>query len=70
MSLNKPNSTHIFDKFKCWSVADGACEFCIHYPGKNKPCPHEICYCAEEKSEALRREAADENRLAVAFVGM
>ena len=49
-------NTHIYNKFKWWSVDDCSCIYCLHYPGKNKPCPLEICCCIEEREEALRRE--------------
>lgn len=60
-------NTRIIDKFEYWSPADCACEFCLHYV-KKQPCQLEVCCCAEEKAEALRREVAAENRLAAASV--
>ena len=60
--------TRIYDKFKGYSLDDCACENCIHYAGKSKTCPLEVCCCASEKAEALRREVAAENRLAAASV--
>ena len=63
------SGTRIYDKFEGYSLEDCACEFCIHYKGKSKPCGQDVCCCAEEKAEALLREVAGENRLAAASVG-
>jgi len=63
------SGTRIYDKIEGYSLEDCACEFCIHYKGKSKPCGQEICCCAEEKAEALMREVEGENRLAAASVG-
>jgi hypothetical protein len=62
------SNTRIYDKFESWSTDDCACEACLYYPGKSKPCPRKVCCCAEEKTEALRREVAAENILATASV--
>ena len=62
------SNTRIVDKFEHWSLKDCACEACLYFPGKGKPCPRQICCCAEEKAEALRREIVAENRLAAASV--
>jgi len=58
------SGTRIYDKFEGYSLSDCACELCIHYKGKAKPCGQEVCCCAEEKAEALMREVEAENRLA------
>ena len=60
------SATRIHNKFEGYSLSDCACEFCIHYKGKTKPCGQEVCCCAEEKAEALLREVEVENRLAAA----
>jgi len=52
------NTTRIHDKFEFWSVADCACELCQFYRGKKRPCPLEVCCCADIKDEAIRREQA------------
>ena len=62
------SNTRIFDKFEHWSLADCACEACLYYQGKKKPCQRQICCCAEERAGALRREVAEENRLAATSV--
>jgi len=48
----------IYNKFEHWSVEDCACETCINYAGKGKPCPLDKCCIADIKEEAIRREAA------------
>ena len=48
--------THVYDRWPGYSVADCQCCYCLYYPGKNKPCPLEVCCCAEEREEAFRRE--------------
>ena len=62
------SNTRVYDKFQGYTLADCACDACLHYPGKNKPCPLEVCCCAEEKAEAIKREVAVENQLATASV--
>jgi len=47
----------IYSKFEFWSVADCACELCQYYR-KNRPCPLDVCCCADIKDEAIRREQA------------
>ena len=55
---NRGTGTRIYDKFEHWSVADCACENCINYAGKGKPCPLEKCCIEDIRQEAMRREAA------------
>ena len=49
-------TTRIYNRFKYWSVADCDCEYCIHYPGKDRPCSLEVCCVEDIRQEALRRE--------------
>ena len=35
------DNTHIFDRWKGYTLDDCRCEFCIHFAGINKPCPLE-----------------------------
>jgi len=62
------NNTRIIDKFEHWSVADCDCSQCVHYAGKDNPCPLDVCCIADIKAEAIQREVEAENRLAVASV--
>ena len=48
--------TRIYNRFKYWSIEDCRCEYCVNYPGKDEPCPLEVCCCAEERREAFLRE--------------
>ena len=50
--------THISNRFEWWSVADCACEHCLFYRGKTRPCPLETCCCEDIRQEALLREQA------------
>ena len=59
-------NTRIIDKFEHWSLADCACNYCIHFAGRENPCPRDVCCIADIKAEAIRREVAAENRLAAA----
>ena len=43
-----------FEKFE-YTLDDLACEYCLHYQGKRKPCPLETCCCEEERREAIER---------------
>jgi len=57
-------NTMIYDKFQGYSTEDCSCDYCLY---KTKDgCSLEICCCADEKAEALRREVAAENALALA----
>lgn len=51
-------NTRIYNRFEWWSVADCACEYCIHYCGEGRPCPLKVCCCEDIRQEALRREQA------------
>ena len=58
MSNHKRGSgKRIYNRFKHWSVDDCACERCINYAGKGKPCPLEKCCIEDIREEAIRREA-------------
>lgn len=50
------SNKHIYDRFEWWSVADCACEHCLYYAGKKKPCPLETCDIEAERREAFIRE--------------
>jgi len=50
-------SKRIYNKFVFWSVKDCSCEHCLHFPGKNKPCPLDTCCIDDIKREARRRES-------------
>ena len=57
-------NTRVYNKFVGYSTEDCSCDYCLY---KTKDgCLQEVCCCAEEKAEALRREVAVENRLAAA----
>lgn len=45
-----------------YSMEDMECQYCLHYKGKRKPCPLDVCCCAEEKQEAMRRAQAEASR--------
>ena len=49
-------NTRIYDRFEWWNVADCSCEHCLHYAGKDRPCPLEACCCEDIRQEAIRRE--------------
>jgi len=51
-------NTRIINKFQGYSIADCACELCIHYAGRSSPCPLEICCCIDEKAEAAMGETS------------
>lgn len=51
-------NTHIYNRWQGYATADCSCELCVHYAGKSFPCPLDVCCCAEEREEALRRETA------------
>jgi len=50
------SNTRIYNRWQGYTLADCACEYCANYPGKDKPCPLEVCCCAEERREAFLRE--------------
>ena len=54
------NTTRIHNKFEFWSVADCDCKWCQFYR-KNRPCPLDVCCCADIREEAIRREQAASN---------
>jgi len=54
-------SKRIYNKFVFWSVKDCSCEHCLHFHGKNKPCPLDTCCIKDIKQEAKRRESARTN---------
>ena len=49
-------NTRIYDRFEFWSVEDCACEYCVHYGGKDRPCLLDVCCCDDIRQEAVRRE--------------
>jgi hypothetical protein len=49
-------NTRIYNRWSGYTLGDCACEFCLYYAGKKKPCPLEICAVEEERREAFRRE--------------
>jgi hypothetical protein len=49
-------NTHIYNRWQGYTEADCDCRWCVHYAGKNRPCPLEVCCCAEEREDAVRRE--------------
>ena len=52
--------TRRYNKFKSYTLEDCACIYCLHYPGrKNRPCPLEVCCCAEERRLAIERDIAE-----------
>jgi hypothetical protein len=59
-------NTRIYDKFTDYATTDCICENC-RYKTKTG-CSLEVCCCAEEKAEALRREVEAENCLAATSV--
>ena len=50
--------TRIYERFKWWSVADCSCEFCVHFRGKKRSCPLDVCCVEDIRQEAVRREQA------------
>ena len=50
------NTTRIYNRWQGYTLADCACIYCIHYAGKDRQCPLEVCCCAEERREAILRE--------------
>ena len=60
----------IYNRFEWWSVADCACEHCVHYAGKKRPCPLDACAIEDVRQEAIRREqgAADGSAARVVVV--
>lgn len=46
------------NKFTGYTLEDCACELCLHYAGRGKPCPLETCCCEDEKQEAIARAQA------------
>lgn len=52
-------NTKIYNKFKGYSLADCACEYCLYYGGKRSgkvTCLSEECVCKEEIADAKCRE--------------
>jgi hypothetical protein len=49
-------NTYIYNRWQGYTAADCDCCYCVHYMGKNHPCPLEVCCCTEERKSALRRE--------------
>jgi hypothetical protein len=49
-------NTHIFNRFKWWSVADCACEFCLYWESRKRICTLTACACEDVRTEAIRRE--------------
>lgn len=57
-------NTRIYEKFQGYSTGDCSCDYCLY---KTKAgCSLAVCCCVAEKAEALLREVAAENQLAVA----
>ena len=54
---HKRGYKRIYNRFKYWSVEDCACEKCVNYAGKGKPCPLDKCCIDDIRSEAIRRES-------------
>ena len=48
--------TRTYGKWAGYMIDDCSCEFCLIFAGRKRPCPLTVCYCAEEREEALRRE--------------
>ncbi len=44
-----------------YTVADCACEFCLFH-SEEKGCSQDVCCCAEERRQALEREAKKHRR--------
>ena len=52
----------IYNRFEFWSAADCACENCVNYAGKGKPCPLDRCCIEDIKQEAGRREVTAKSK--------
>ena len=50
------STTRIYDRWQGYTLADCRCEYCVNFPGKDKPCPLAVCCCEKEKREAFLRE--------------
>lgn len=50
--------TRRLNRFKGYTLEDCACNLCLHYAGRYKPCPLEVCCCAEERQQAIENERA------------
>lgn len=50
--------TRRYNRFKGYTLKDCACEYCLHFAGRKKPCPLEVCCCADEKRQAIEHERA------------
>ncbi len=48
--------TRIYNRFTGYTTEDCACEYCLHYGGKERLCMLDECCCMEERAEALKRE--------------
>ena len=48
--------TRRYQKWARNTTDDCSCIYCLYYQGKKRPCPLEVCCCAEEREEAFRRE--------------
>jgi len=49
-------NTRTYNRWQGYTLADCNCVYCVYYPGKKKPCPLDVCCCAEERREAFLRE--------------
>jgi hypothetical protein len=38
-----------------YTLDDLDCQYCLHYQGKDEPCPLEVCCCEDEKREVIER---------------
>lgn len=43
------------NRFEGYTLEDCDCALCLHYAGRGKPCPLDVCCCAAEKREAIER---------------
>ena len=49
-ALPMSKNTRIYHRWNGYTAADCACQFCLWYPGKDRPCTLEVCCCEEEQA--------------------
>jgi len=55
------NNTRIYNRFTGYTTDDCACDACLYFGGKKRPCLLDECICMEERQAALEREQAASN---------
>jgi len=55
------NNTRIYNRFAGYTTDDCACEVCLFYGGKKRPCLLDECCCMVERQAALEREQGANN---------